>query len=366
MDRFAALLYQGYRGIGLDTSLVRPGPRLGSMRRGGAGLGKWLGYVDKFVLFPPELRRAAAPGVVFHICDHSNSMYALKAGNRPTVVTVHDLLAVLGALGLQPDCPASFLGRRLQRWILRGLAAATMTPCVSTATRQDLLRLIPDRDPGLSPVVPDPLAPEYRDIGPEAARERLIRAGREGLAGGSPWLLHVGSNQPRKNKPALLRALALRVAAGWDGRLVLAGPRLDPAHDTLARELGVRDRLVVVEGPDNDTLAALYASCHAFCFPSRAEGFGWPLAEAQACGAAVVSTAIAPCREVAAGGALYHEPDEPAELAARLAELAAPERRAALIRAGLANARRFELGSVCAAYRDVCLRAAELHLRKRP
>src|SRR5207244_7283642 len=84
---------------------------------------------------------ARRPSIV-HICDHSNAMYDGQIGRVPVVVTCHDLLAVRGALGEETNCPASFTGKILQRWILRGLRRATLIACDSQATYDDALRLV--------------------------------------------------------------------------------------------------------------------------------------------------------------------------------------------------------------------------------
>ena len=78
--------------------VVRPCPVVGQagLPRGAT---KWAGYFDKFVLFPREFRKAMNWTDIVHICDHSNSVYMKHVGNRPHVVTCHDLLAVRSALG---------------------------------------------------------------------------------------------------------------------------------------------------------------------------------------------------------------------------------------------------------------------------
>src|SRR5207247_848772 len=125
MQLFNDLMLSGLAKAGVPTKLVRPEPVFGNIFSSGV-VGKWLGYIDKFVLFPFRLGKelAARPSLV-HVCDHSGAMYVPKCKRRaPVVVTCHDLLAVRGALGQQTDCPPSLTGHALQRWILRGLQKA--------------------------------------------------------------------------------------------------------------------------------------------------------------------------------------------------------------------------------------------------
>ena len=138
MQRFNAMMLQGLRECGVEAELVQPPAVLGRIRAFGATAAKWFGYIDKFILFRWRLwgKLAARPALV-HICDHSNATYARLARKFPLVITCHDLLAVRGGLGEDTDCPASFTGRILQRWILGGLRRANHIACVSRATARD-------------------------------------------------------------------------------------------------------------------------------------------------------------------------------------------------------------------------------------
>src|SRR5262245_14146875 len=143
MQRFATMMLHGLIDAGIDADLIAPRPVLGKFRGAGGFVAKWLGYIDKFVLFRRQLANALCqkPSVV-HICDHSNAVYRGRIDNVPVVVTCHDLLAVRGALGEETNCPASSTGKILQRWILRGLRSADEVVCDSLATETDARRLV--------------------------------------------------------------------------------------------------------------------------------------------------------------------------------------------------------------------------------
>jgi hypothetical protein len=148
-------------------------------------------------------------------------MYAADAKSVPVVVTCHDLLAVRGGLGEETDCPASFTGRLLQRWILGGLRRADAVACVSRATMTDAERLLggPKGQPQLS-VVTLGLNYPYRKLPHEEVAARL--AAIPELGDETPFVLHVGSNLRRKNRDGVLRMFA-RCKDRWAGRLVFAG-----------------------------------------------------------------------------------------------------------------------------------------------
>ncbi|MEI8342327.1 MAG: glycosyltransferase, partial [Verrucomicrobiota bacterium] len=140
MLRFADTLFQEMKGEGLPVTIIRPEPFFGRLKPSGSGVGKWLGYLDKFLLFPFVLKRHAARCNVVHICDHSNAHYTRYLRDLPHLVTCNDLLAVRSALGEFSQNPTGWTGRILQRLILRGLKHARRITCISKATRQDVLR----------------------------------------------------------------------------------------------------------------------------------------------------------------------------------------------------------------------------------
>ncbi len=245
--------------------------------------------------------RVLGPEWTVQICDHSNAMYtpAASSAGHPVLVTCHDMGAVRGALGEPTDCPASAMGKRLQRWIVRSLGRADLIACVSTATRNDVARLVrrPDGTPPVIRLVLNGLNAPFRRLPPAETEARL--AGVEGLNDGQPFVLNVGSSLRRKNRDAVLRIFA-RVAAHWpQGRVVFAGEPLPAELNALAVELGVAERVVQVVGPTGPALEALYNRAFALLFPSRFEGFGWPVIEAQACGCPVLCSDAGSLGEVA-------------------------------------------------------------------
>jgi glycosyltransferase involved in cell wall biosynthesis len=177
-------------------------------------------------------------------------MYDGPIKDVPVVVTCHDLLAVRGALGEETNCPATFTGKVLQRWILRGLGRATAIICDSQATRDDALRLVRARS--ASPkieVVGLGLNYPYRKLPQTEALARLAKISQ--FHHELPFVLHVGSNLRRKNRDGVLRIFA-RIKDKWNGRLVFAGDLLDAQLTSLAQELGICDRITQLRDPSDD------------------------------------------------------------------------------------------------------------------
>ena len=352
MHRFAMMMLDGLAAAGISAELIQPRPFFGRFRLAGTFLAKWLAYLDKFVLFPLQLRRRlrAAPALV-HICDHSNAMYARRIRGVPVVATCHDLLAVRGALGEETDCPASLPGKLLQRWIVAGLRAAAVVACVSRATLEDARRLVvrPDGTPKPE-LIALGLSYPYRRLPAEEAWARLARF--FALRPDRPFVLHVGSNLRRKNREGVLRIFA-RCKDDWNGLLVFAGEPLSDALRSLGRELDVLDRVIEVPEATSEVLEALYNCATAFLFPSRFEGFGWPILEAQACGCPVICSDRAPLPEVTGDAGLIHPVADEEGLAAEIIRLTDPEERALWSARSLRNAERFSTDKMIAEYISV-------------
>jgi len=337
MRRFEELMLRELQAANVPVKLVQPEPivRRFAPRR----LRKWAGYIDKLALFPLKLAAAGCTGDVVHICDHSNAVYRRRFRKTPVVVTCHDLLAVRGGLGEETDCPASSTGKLLQRWILRALGQANTLACVSPATAADARRLLP---PGNGPairIVENALNCPYQPLASNEAWERLSAFPR--LAPDRPFVLHVGSNLRRKNREALIRIFA-KTRREWDAELVIAGEPLSSTLVAHARAAEIATRIVEIPFPDSELLEALYSVAHALVYPSRFEGFGWPIIEAQACGCPVLCSEAAPMGEIAGEAALRRNVDDEAGFGVDLLTLRDPELRARCRELGLRNVARFE------------------------
>lgn len=164
-------------------------------------------------------------------------------------------------------------------------------------------------------VVPHGYHPRFRVLEPAAIREGLERLG---LC--QPYLLFVGTLQPRKNLRRVLEAFARAVAGGIPHRLVLAGQRgwlASPLLQLLEREApGVRARVRLTGYVDDADLPLLYNGADALIFPSLYEGFGMPALEAMACGTPVLTSNTSSLPEVVDDAALLVDPLDTAAIAA--------------------------------------------------
>ena len=364
MLRFWHLMESELVSRGFSVESIFPRGYFGRILQKG-GLAKWLAYIDKYILFPPRLamelsrikRKYRDRKIVVHICDHANAVYAALARNWfPVLVTCHDLLAVRGARGEDTYCPASGFGKYLQAAILSGIGHATLVACVSRATQADLVRL---SDPSMterSEFIPLALNYPYRPLPREEALRILTRAGAALPFRG--FVLHVGSGNPRKNREALLLAVA-RIKDSWPGKIVFAGDPFSTAEQNLARSLGLEDRIHGISRPDNETLLALYNAAHGLIFMSHTEGFGWPILEAQASGCPVICSNRTSVPEVAGEGGLIHEPDAYGEIAGDIQHLENPAFRDQVIALGFKNAQGYTSERMMEAYQEAYRRISD-------
>jgi glycosyltransferase involved in cell wall biosynthesis len=163
------------------------------------------------------------------------------------------------------------------------------------------------------------------------------------------YLLYVGTLHPRKNLARLVRAFGRMLAewppdAGEPPALVLAGNR-GWLYDEIAAEvrtLGLEGRVIFPGYVPREHLVPLLSGAAAFVFPSLFEGFGFPILEAMACGAPVVTSRASCLPEVAGDAAMLVDPHDESDLARAMARAVTDASlRADLIERGFVRAREF-------------------------
>jgi glycosyltransferase involved in cell wall biosynthesis len=353
MQGFSGVLLEGLRERGIDVRISAPVMRLGHLGTSHPGLGKWLGYTDKYLLYPPELRRAAAWADIVHVCDQGSAMYMRHLQSVPHLLTCHDVLAIRAARGELPEQHTGRSGKIYQDLIFQGLTQVKHLACVSEATRSDALRLT-HLLPGCTRLIPNGLYQSYAPM-PDAQSIGLLE--EIGLSPSHRFLLHVGGNQFYKNRLMVLQIFhALRRQDSTpDLKLVLAGKPITTAMQEYINQNSLADTVLTRTGLSNTHLRALYSRADGLVFPSLYEGFGLPVIEAQACGCPVFTSNRAPLTEIGGDAAVYFDPTQPEDAARTIAaHLGEKEARAA---AGLENAQRFTretmLDRYVQAYKDI-------------
>lgn len=357
MIRFAQLLNTGFCNAGIKSEIWSPKTLVGAnMSSTNSGFGKWLGYLDKYIIFPIILKRRIRKEnlnnafVRFHICDHSNALYLKYLPAKRTSITCHDVIAIRGGLGFDDSfVTVSFMGKLLQKWILYWLKKANSIAFVSQNTFNQFIDLLTDKVIHENwKVIHNSFNNDFKRIDIQEAK---VICNRVGINVATPFLLHVGSGLARKNRLLLLDMVNL-LKSKRTINICFAGDSIDKDLLLKSKELGLVNQVVSVVKPDHETLVALYNCCDAFIFPSLSEGFGWPLIEAQACGAPVIASNYAPMPEVSGGAAMHYDPKKPEDFAQGFEALQNEDFRNILVKKGLENSVRFESKNMIRAYLD--------------
>jgi glycosyltransferase involved in cell wall biosynthesis len=237
----------------------------------------------------PPFNLLAGRADVYHF---PNFVLPPLSGGR-TVITIHDL-SFLRFPEFAEERNRAYLAARIADSVAR--ADAVITDCAGIASEVvATLKLSPDR------VFPVPLGVEPEFCPPPAGRtaDTLRRLGVDG-----PYLLTVGTLEPRKNIPFLVDVFER--LPSFDGALVIAGMRGWKTGPILARigSSPLARRIRLLEFVREEDLPSLYAGAAVFVCASFYEGFGLPPLEAMACGVPVVSSTGGSLAEVLGDGAV--------------------------------------------------------------
>ena len=375
-EHFAQMLRDEFGRRGHRVSLRRPEAVVRTWIDSGP-LAKWAGYVDQYLLFPRRMRaamRSDPSDTLYVFCDQALGPWVPHAAHRPHVVHCHDLLALRSALGDIPENPTRATGRLYQRYIRAGFRRARHVISISERTRADLHRFA-GAPAGLSEVVYNGLNHPYR---PLAAAEALARLRAAGLpAEERGCLLHVGGGQWYKNTAGVLHlyaayAVAALAAGVQPLSLWMVSPEPGPALAPALARVPAGGAVRFLQGLRPDLLEALYSHARALLFPSLAEGFGWPIVEAMACGCPVITTGEAPMTEIGGTVAVYlprpaHGDDIVAWAAQGVPALAGvlrrdPHERARAAEAGRTRASTFSADAAIERYLSIYRRVLEREL----
>ncbi len=305
----------------------------------------WMARLWQRLHLPLPAELVTGPADYFYSPD-----FVLPPLRRRTraLLTVHDLSFLR-----YPETFTPALRRYLETAVPRSVARADHILADSEATRQDLITLLhapPDR----VSVLYSGVAPRFS---PEPTFDERNYLQEKYDLDTAPYILAVGTVQPRKNYLNLMQAcdplaarrpLALVIVGrpAWLSEPILAAA----AERPYVRQLGFVD--------DGD-LPALYRQATLLAFPSLYEGFGLPPLEAMACGTPTVSSDVSSIPEVIGDAGLLVPPEDVAGWSAALERLLDdPLLRQQLRRAGLARAAEFTWEAAATRWLDIVAQVA--------
>lgn len=224
-----------------------------------------------------------------------------------SVITFHDM-----TFFLFPELHTRVKRLFFQNAIRLSASKADALIAVSESTRRDAIRLL-----GISPhkIYSTPLgvSERYRLISDEVVLEKA----RLRYKLPAKYLLYVGTIEPRKNLPLLIRSYYRFLDQGNALPLVVVGRKGWMFDDTfqLIEELGLKDKVFFAGYISEEDMPLVYNLAQAFVYPSLYEGFGLPPLEAMACGVPVITTAISAMRDHVAGAGILVPPNDEQALA---------------------------------------------------
>jgi len=284
---------------------------------------------------------------VFHGPNH----YVPLGGNVPSIVTIHDLAYYY------MNVHGEGMDRVLKQWTNQAMAKATKVVAVSQSTAADCEK---------EGVPSDKLSVIYQ--GYESADDATVKTLDYSLTqlpdSSTPFILFVGTVQPRKNIPCLVDSFA-KISHQIPHNLVIAGAPGEDSQivDDLIAQHGLTDRVIKLGYISDEQRSALYQHAEVFVYPSKYEGFGLVILEAMSYGVPVITSNNSSLPEAAGDAAILVEANSVTQLAEAIKQVCLDSKlREKLIIRGLNQATRFTwkdcATSMLALYKDTAGKTA--------
>ena len=215
------------------------------------------------------------------------------------VLTIHDLTPILF-----PETHGG-IHTFLQNNILpRSLKRVDSIIAVSNSTKNDIIRYFKIGEAKVKVI--------YNGVDEifQVLHENKVEDVKEKYEIKHPFILYVGTLEPRKNIPTLLKAFYLLKKKGIQHRLVIAGGKgwkYESVYETV-NELNLQDEVIFTGYVSDEDLPKLYNAADLFVYPSLYEGFGFPPLEAMACGCPVITSNVSSLPEVAGDAGILVDP----------------------------------------------------------
>lgn len=303
MPRFAGMIADGMHTRGHSVLTWSPKPlfyRLPFPQN----IKKWMGYIDQYVIFPRQVKlrlKNFKKDVIFVFTDNALGPWVPLVSNQPHVIHCHDFLAQRSGLGEIPENMTGWTGKLYQKFIRSGYRTGKNFISVSQKTKEDLNRFL-NNAPSTSEVVYNGLNQNYTRLDKKDAACLLSDIFEIDLKEG--FILHVGGNQWYKNRIGVIEIYnCWRETNKLNIPLLLIGEKPSQAIYSTYKVSPFKDDIHFISGVADENVRLAYAAASVFLFPSIAEGFGWPIAEAMASGCPVITTGEKPMSEVAGDAA---------------------------------------------------------------
>ena len=231
-----------------------------------------------------------------------------------SVVTIHDL-----AFLLFPEVMKFNPFNYWSVFVKRSALKADHIISVSESTKKDIVRSYNISEHKIT-VTHEACNNSFKRIEDESTLKRISQ--KYNLP--ERFILYVGTIEPRKNLNVLLEAMdILKKKYNLDIKLIMAGKRgwlYAGFFDTLQR-LGLGNNVIFTGYVPDEDLPGIYNLAEVFVYPSKYEGFGFPLLEAMSCGVPVIASNVSSIPEVLGDAGILVRHDDPKEFAHKIYEL---------------------------------------------
>jgi glycosyltransferase involved in cell wall biosynthesis len=311
MPRYANMIADGMKYRGHHVQIWTPKARFYNLPVKSV-FKKWLGYVDQYIVFPLEVKlklRQCTSDTLFVFADQALGPWVPLVCKRPHVVHCHDFLALNSALGNILENPTSSTGKMYQKFIRKGFSKGKNFISISQKTQQDL-HLLHQGNIETSVVCYNGLNRAFEVLDIHLSRTILGKKVLLNLING--YVLHVGGNQFYKNRKGLIEIYTAWRSNSTDSLpLLLVGSAPSEELEAVYQNSAFKKDIHFIIGLPDAFINEAYSGASCLLFPSLDEGFGWPIAEAMACGCLVITTEEAPMTEVTGNADFFLIPKRP-------------------------------------------------------
>jgi glycosyltransferase involved in cell wall biosynthesis len=295
-------------------------------------------YYERFYQHPKAVKQVDAD--LFHIIDHSDAhiAYGLKKIGKPVVVTCHDLVQFIYPEIMKNQARFPSFSLAVWQYCVKGITLADSTIAVSSNTAKDVahwLNVTPDK----IAVVPNGVDTVFDLIDKKAVadwKQQYTKSPNE------ICLLHVGSNQQRKNIETVLKVIKAIADQDIPVRLWKVGGDLYPEQEQYIAANNLGEHITLVSNPEPQALINFYNAADVLVAPSLYEGFGLTVLEAMACGTPTITSNVSSIPEVAGDAAVLVDPTDVVAITEAVLRINRdPAFRQDLIDRGLARVKEF-------------------------
>jgi glycosyltransferase involved in cell wall biosynthesis len=288
------------------------------------------GTIWKLVNAPLKLRKGCNLDVVHDLNGIGPLSYRMPFQK---VVTIHDLIPIIYPTTF--NLPNALTHRLL---LPKTLHRADKIITVSSNTKKDIMNIYDIPEEKITTIY-NAVSEHFK-----IATEQEILDLREKYSLNFPFILFVGTLEPRKNIPSLLKAFKILSRKEPGLKLVIAGKRGWKYKEIfqLISSLEIGSDVRYLQYIDQNDLPVLYSAAEVFVYPSLYEGFGLPPLEAMACGCPVVTSNVSSMPEVTGNAALLIDPTDVEAISDSVHLLLSDDNlKGKMIKNGLTNVKRF-------------------------